>query len=47
MRDRWPQYEVQARHSGRKRLRHPQRGAVDDAYTAFHLAGQQEQALVG
>lgn len=46
VRDWWPQYEVQARHSGRKRLRHPQRGAVDYAYTAFHLAEQPEQTLV-
>ncbi|WP_018547060.1 helix-turn-helix transcriptional regulator [Streptomyces sp. LaPpAH-108] len=46
VRDWWPQYEVQARHSGRKRLRHPQRGAVEYAYTAFHLAEQPEQTLV-
>ncbi|MGW7102746.1 helix-turn-helix transcriptional regulator [Streptomyces sp. NPDC054838] len=45
-RDWWPHYEVQARHSGRKRLRHPQRGAIDYAYTAFHLAEQPEQTLV-
>ncbi len=44
--DWWPQYEVQARHSGRKRLRHPQRGAIDYVYTAFHLAEQPEQTLV-
>ncbi|MDH6217278.1 helix-turn-helix transcriptional regulator [Streptomyces pseudovenezuelae] len=42
----WPQYEVQARRSGRKRLRHPRRGAVEYAYTAFHLAEQPEQTLV-
>ncbi|MEU5208123.1 helix-turn-helix transcriptional regulator [Streptomyces sp. NPDC020742] len=42
----WPQHEVQARHSGRKRLRHPQRGPVDYAYTAFHLAEHPEQTLV-
>ncbi|WP_371674069.1 helix-turn-helix transcriptional regulator [Streptomyces sp. NBC_00289] len=46
VREWWPQYEVQARHSGRKRLRHPERGPVDYAYTAFHLAEQPEQALV-
>ncbi|MCQ8832030.1 helix-turn-helix transcriptional regulator [Streptomyces malaysiensis] len=46
VRDWWPQYEVQARHSGRKRLRHPQRGAIDYVYTAFHLAEQMEQTLV-
>jgi hypothetical protein len=46
VRDWWPQYEVQARHSGRKRLRHPHRGAIDYAYTAFHLAEQPEQTLV-
>ncbi|MFB8179544.1 helix-turn-helix transcriptional regulator [Streptomyces sp. NPDC055966] len=46
VREWWPQYEVQARHSGRKRLRHPQRGAIDYAYTAFHLAEQPEQTLV-
>ncbi|MBD0419393.1 helix-turn-helix domain-containing protein [Streptomyces sp. TRM S81-3] len=46
VRDWWPQYEVQARHGGRKRLRHPQRGTVDYAYTAFHLAEQPEQTLV-
>ncbi|MFI9047676.1 helix-turn-helix transcriptional regulator [Streptomyces sp. NPDC053427] len=42
----WRQYEVQARHSGRKRLRHPARGPVAYAYTAFHLAEQREQTLV-
>lgn len=46
VREWWPQYEVQARHSGRKRLRHPQRGAIDYAYTAFHLAEQPDQTLV-
>ncbi|MEU0133149.1 helix-turn-helix transcriptional regulator [Streptomyces sp. NPDC006296] len=46
MRDWWPQYEVQARHSGRKRLRHPRRGTTDYTYTAFHLAEQPEQTLV-
>ncbi|WP_405869729.1 helix-turn-helix transcriptional regulator [Streptomyces sp. NBC_00005] len=45
-REWWPQYEVQARHSGRKRLRHPRRGARDYTYTAFHLAEQPEQTLV-
>ncbi|WP_237538107.1 MULTISPECIES: helix-turn-helix transcriptional regulator [unclassified Streptomyces] len=42
----WHQYEVQARRSGHKRLRHPQRGPVEYAYTAFHLAEQREQTLV-
>lgn len=42
----WPQYDVQARHGGRKRLRRPERGIVDFAYTAFHLAEQPEQTLV-
>ncbi|MFE1177173.1 helix-turn-helix transcriptional regulator [Streptomyces sp. NPDC058773] len=42
----WPHYEVQPRHSGNKRLRHPQRGPVDYAYTAFHLAEQPEHTLV-
>ncbi|MGX7761573.1 helix-turn-helix transcriptional regulator [Streptomyces angustmyceticus] len=42
----WPRYDVQERHGGRKRLRHPRRGTVDFAYTAFHLAGQPEQTLV-
>ncbi|WP_405924189.1 helix-turn-helix transcriptional regulator [Streptomyces sp. NBC_00035] len=42
----WAQYEVQPRHSGRKRLRHPGREPVDYAYTAFHLAEQPEQTLV-
>ncbi|MGW1790761.1 helix-turn-helix transcriptional regulator [Streptomyces tubercidicus] len=42
----WRQYEVQARHSGHKRLRHPHRGPVEYAYTAFHLAEHPEQTLV-
>ncbi|MFI6693628.1 helix-turn-helix transcriptional regulator [Streptomyces sp. NPDC050433] len=42
----WPQYDVQARHGGRKRLWRQGRGAVDFAYTAFHLAEQPEQTLV-
>lgn len=46
VRDRWPQYEVHARHSGQKRLQHPQRGATDYAYTAVHLAEQPEWTLV-
>jgi transcriptional regulator with XRE-family HTH domain len=41
----WPQYDVQAQRSGRKRLRH--KGTVTDyAYTAFHLAEQPDQTLV-
>ncbi|MEU8685590.1 helix-turn-helix transcriptional regulator [Streptomyces sp. NPDC048611] len=42
----WPQHDVQARHSGRKRLRPPGRDPVTYTYTAFHLAGQPEQTLV-
>ncbi|MFI6865006.1 helix-turn-helix transcriptional regulator [Streptomyces sp. NPDC050421] len=42
----WPQYDVQVRRGGRKRLRLPGRGAVDFAYTAFHVAEQPEQTLV-
>ncbi|UZJ29838.1 helix-turn-helix transcriptional regulator [Streptomyces endophytica] len=42
----WPHYELQPRHSGHKRLRHPTRGTVDYHYTAFHLAEQPEQTLV-
>ncbi|MET8961820.1 helix-turn-helix transcriptional regulator [Streptomyces sp. NPDC004096] len=42
----WPQYEVQPRHSGRKRLRHPAHGAIEYAYTAFHLAERPELTLV-
>ncbi|MFJ9855821.1 hypothetical protein [Streptomyces sp. NPDC101150] len=42
----WPQYDVQARRGGRKRLRLPGRGVVEFAYTAFHLAEQPEQTLV-
>jgi transcriptional regulator with XRE-family HTH domain len=41
----WPQYDVQARHGGRKRLRRLGR-TIDFAYTAFHLAEQPEQTLV-
>ncbi|PWK81120.1 helix-turn-helix protein [Lentzea atacamensis] len=40
----WPQYDVQVRHSGRKRLRHPDLGEIDYAYTAFHLAEQPDHA---
>jgi transcriptional regulator with XRE-family HTH domain len=42
----WPHHEVQAQHSGRKRLRHPRSGALDYAYTAFHLADRPDQTLV-
>lgn len=42
----WPRHDVQAQHSGRKRLRHQELGAVDYAYTAFHLAEQPGQTLV-
>lgn len=39
----WPHYEVQTQHGWRKRLRHPRLGAVDHAYTAFHLAEQTDR----
>ncbi|WP_037838204.1 helix-turn-helix transcriptional regulator [Streptomyces sp. NRRL S-337] len=42
----WPHYELQPRHSGHKRLRHPTRGTVTYRYTAFHLAEQPEHTLV-
>ncbi|MFJ7207051.1 helix-turn-helix transcriptional regulator [Streptomyces sp. NPDC098789] len=42
----WPQYDLQARHGGVKRLRHPARGVVDYAYTAFHLAERPDHTLV-
>ncbi|NSC19925.1 helix-turn-helix domain-containing protein [Streptomyces albus subsp. chlorinus] len=42
----WPRYDVQARHSGRKRLRPPGREVTEFAYTAFHPAGQPELTLV-
>ncbi|MFQ6196435.1 helix-turn-helix transcriptional regulator [Streptomyces sp. NPDC000405] len=42
----WPQYDVQVRHGGRKRLRRPGHGVTDFAYTAFHLAEHPEQTLV-
>ncbi|MFJ3233817.1 helix-turn-helix transcriptional regulator [Streptomyces sp. NPDC086787] len=42
----WPQYDVQPRHGGRKRLRRPGHGVIDFNYTAFHLAEQPEQTLV-
>jgi hypothetical protein len=42
----WPHYDVEARHGGRKRLRHLGSGVVDYAYTAFHLAEQPDQTLV-
>ncbi|MGK5729135.1 helix-turn-helix transcriptional regulator [Streptomyces sp. URMC 124] len=42
----WPQYDVQPRRGGRKRLRCPGRGVVDFGYAAFHVAGQPEQTLV-
>ncbi|MFJ9851806.1 helix-turn-helix transcriptional regulator [Streptomyces sp. NPDC101150] len=45
-RDWWPRYDVQPRHSGRKRLRRPGGAPVEFAYTAFHLAEQPEQTLV-
>ncbi|ANZ39012.1 transcriptional regulator [Lentzea guizhouensis] len=42
----WPHHEVQDQGSGRKRLRHPESGPLDYAYTAFHLAEQPDQTLV-
>ncbi|HEX8864259.1 MAG TPA: helix-turn-helix transcriptional regulator [Lentzea sp.] len=42
----WPRHDVQAQHGGRKRLRHQRLGAVDYAYTAFHLAEQPDHTLV-
>ncbi|MFJ6390603.1 helix-turn-helix transcriptional regulator [Streptomyces sp. NPDC091972] len=42
----WPRYDVQPRHSGRKRLCHPRNGPTEYAYTAFHLAEHPEQTLV-
>ncbi|MEU1816948.1 helix-turn-helix transcriptional regulator [Streptomyces roseifaciens] len=42
----WPQYDVQARRGGRKRLRSPGGREVEFAYSAFHLAEQPEQTLV-
>lgn len=42
----WPLYDVQPRHGGRKRLRHPGLGPLDYAYTAFHLAERPDQTLV-
>lgn len=43
----WPQYEVQARHSGHKRLCPPGSSTpITYTYTAFHLAEQPEQTLV-
>ena len=46
VRDWWPRYDVQERHSGRKRLRTPDGRPTDYAYTAFHLAEQPDQTLV-
>ncbi|MEV5538551.1 hypothetical protein AB0L13_16975 [Saccharopolyspora shandongensis] len=46
VRDWWPQYDVQARRSGRKRLRPPGRAVAEYAFTAFHLAEQPERTLV-
>ncbi|OHV45366.1 transcriptional regulator [Parafrankia colletiae] len=42
----WPRYDVQERHSGRKRLRNSDGRTRDYAYTAFHLADQPDQTLV-
>lgn len=46
MRAWWPQYDVQIRHGGRKRLRPPGREEADFLYTAFHLAEDPELTLV-
>lgn len=42
----WPQYDVEARRGGRKRLRRPGGAVADFSYTAFHLAEAPEQTLV-
>ncbi|MFD9796764.1 helix-turn-helix transcriptional regulator [Streptomyces sp. NPDC059070] len=42
----WPQYDVQARRGGRKRLRRPDGAVAEFAYTAFHLAGAPDRTLV-
>ncbi|MFI1968360.1 transcriptional regulator [Streptomyces cinnamoneus] len=42
----WPRHDVQARHSGRKRLRRPGHGVTTFAYTAFHVAERPEHTLV-
>jgi transcriptional regulator with XRE-family HTH domain len=46
VREWWPRYDVQERHSGHKRLRDPQGRTVEYAYTAFHLADQPDHTLV-
>ena len=46
VREWWPRYDVQERHSGQKRLRDPDGRTVQYAYTAFHLAGQPDHTLV-
>ncbi|NJP82331.1 transcriptional regulator, partial [Streptomyces sp. AA8] len=42
----WPQYDVQDRHGGRKRLRSRGGQEVEFVYSAFHLAERPEQTLV-
>ncbi|MEL5953442.1 helix-turn-helix transcriptional regulator [Streptomyces sp. CLV115] len=42
----WPQFEVEPRRGGHKRLRSPDGDVVTYAYTAFHVAGRPEQTLV-
>ncbi len=42
----WPRYDIQVSRSGTKRLRHPRRGPVTMAHTAFALAERPEQTLV-
>lgn len=42
----WPRYDIQVSRAGTKRLRHPRRGVVTMAHTAFHVAEHPEQTLV-
>ncbi|MFH8406993.1 helix-turn-helix transcriptional regulator [Streptomyces sp. NPDC018019] len=42
----WPQYDVQVRRGGRKRLRQRGGEVTEFVYTAFHLAEQPELTLV-
>lgn len=46
MRGWWPEYDVQVRHGGCKRLRPPGGERADFVYNAFHLAEQSELTLV-
>ncbi|HWC83283.1 MAG TPA: helix-turn-helix transcriptional regulator [Pseudonocardiaceae bacterium] len=42
----WPRYDLQPRHSGVKRVRHPRLGPITLGYTAFQVAEQPDQTLV-